>query len=588
MAYGPFRICRGVAEAAAFNCQGVLWQSSGGSFADPRRKSFQLDVASATVQASFDFSQPAKHEAMIRLLIISFTVLCMIGVALSLNQVIAGLVVSPLARLLPTVRQVMRQLREKFPTIEQEVLDSEGEEDDEVTAFEKLVGKITLIVAAANAHIMESEATVEGREWISGMARTPSENQRITSKASTFMGTIEWTIESELPNTPSADSPLGKAGDDDARHKLGMPFEQVDSWHFDVLSLEKAQLTSITGWLLLHAVDPELEVEPQVVAAFVEAMCQEYRDENPYHNWSHACDVHHVVFRECMLNKVQSFSSDVDIFALLVAAVAHDVGHPGVNNQFLVQTSHELALRYNDVSPLENMHCSTLFRVLSSKVDANIFRSLSHECFREARQVCVETILHTDNAKHFEMVKELQVFYHANSDAFDGQDVCFPSPAQVEIFQQASNHKLALMALLHGADISNACKPWEICQSWAECVLCEFFLQGDQEKELGIPIQMLNNRATVNKPSSQVAFIDIFVYPFNTAQVRIFPPLWEMSENLLHNLQLWQAMRTAEEQEMTGRKVQTICEELLSVVECARARPASRSPAANAGPPEQH
>lgn len=32
----------------------------------------------------------------------------------------------------------------------------------------------------------------------------------------------------------------------------------------------------------------------------------------------------------------------------------------GVNNQFLVETTHEVAVKYNDRSPLENMHCATL------------------------------------------------------------------------------------------------------------------------------------------------------------------------------------------------------------------------------------
>ena len=32
---------------------------------------------------------------------------------------------------------------------------------------------------------------------------------------------------------------------------------------------------------------------------------------------------------------------------------------PGVNNQFLVETTHEVAVKYNDRSPLENLHCAT-------------------------------------------------------------------------------------------------------------------------------------------------------------------------------------------------------------------------------------
>jgi hypothetical protein len=30
----------------------------------------------------------------------------------------------------------------------------------------------------------------------------------------------------------------------------------------------------------------------------------------------------------------------------------------GVNNQFLVETTHEVAVKYNDRSPLENLHCA--------------------------------------------------------------------------------------------------------------------------------------------------------------------------------------------------------------------------------------
>ena len=38
-----------------------------------------------------------------------------------------------------------------------------------------------------------------------------------------------------------------------------------------------------------------------------------------------------------------------------MAALGHDIGHPGVNNGFLSEVGHELAMQYNDRSPLENM-----------------------------------------------------------------------------------------------------------------------------------------------------------------------------------------------------------------------------------------
>jgi hypothetical protein len=41
---------------------------------------------------------------------------------------------------------------------------------------------------------------------------------------------------------------------------------------------------------------------------------------------------------------------DLDILAALIAAAAHDFGHPGVSNSFLVGTGHSLAMTYNDIS----------------------------------------------------------------------------------------------------------------------------------------------------------------------------------------------------------------------------------------------
>lgn len=39
---------------------------------------------------------------------------------------------------------------------------------------------------------------------------------------------------------------------------------------------------------------------------------------------------------------------DLDLCSLLIGGVIHDYDHPGLNNPFLKETIHPLALKYND------------------------------------------------------------------------------------------------------------------------------------------------------------------------------------------------------------------------------------------------
>lgn len=53
--------------------------------------------------------------------------------------------------------------------------------------------------------------------------------------------------------------------------------------------------------------------------------------------------------------------SHLEVFALALAALCHDVDHPGLTNAFLVATYDPLALRYNDRAVLESHHAATCF-----------------------------------------------------------------------------------------------------------------------------------------------------------------------------------------------------------------------------------
>lgn len=77
----------------------------------------------------------------------------------------------------------------------------------------------------------------------------------------------------------------------------------------------------------------------------------------PYHNNLHSADVAHST--SVLLDTLQIFSP-LEVFAAVVAAIVHDVDHPGRTNTFLVKRGAPLALLYNDRSVLENHHVSVV------------------------------------------------------------------------------------------------------------------------------------------------------------------------------------------------------------------------------------
>jgi len=150
---------------------------------------------------------------------------------------------------------------------------------------------------------------------------------------------------------------------------------------------------------------------------------------------------------------------------------------------------------------------------------------------------------------HQAMVKDLQMIYQVNAEVFanhtthgqlaDNADIM---AAENDVFNHADAKMTMMNTVLHSADVSNPCRTWDVTQAWAWAVLNEYFAQGDQEKALGIPVQFLNDREKLNKPNSQIGFIEFMIAPYFAAQIRIWPGLYEFGDNLISNMFCWQAM----------------------------------------------
>ena len=71
-----------------------------------------------------------------------------------------------------------------------------------------------------------------------------------------------------------------------------------------------------------------------------------YHWRNPYHNGVHAADVTQAM--HCFLQEQMILAklTPLEIFSAILAAVTHDLDHPGVNQPFLIATSNHLAALY--------------------------------------------------------------------------------------------------------------------------------------------------------------------------------------------------------------------------------------------------
>jgi cAMP-specific phosphodiesterase 4 len=230
----------------------------------------------------------------------------------------------------------------------------------------------------------------------------------------------------------------------------------------------------------------------------------------------------HFIF-ECNLGKLISYTLK---FAALLAAIVHDVGHPGVNNLFLIASKHKLALTYNDKSPLENMHANFAFEVML--VDkCNVLGNFPKDQVLGIRRAMIEMILATDNAKHAKYLDILNTRI-SKGDMFDEK-----SGVEDQI--------TLLRIALHAADVSNPAKRVDLYKKWTGFIVEEFYCQGDKERELDLPIGAINDRKNpIPEAKFQVGFISAIVLPLYNSFSRI--PGMNIShcvDMLNKNLQMW-------------------------------------------------
>jgi hypothetical protein len=288
----------------------------------------------------------------------------------------------------------------------------------------------------------------------------------------------------------------------DVRLRKSSPVSSLDNrhdWDCDLFNLaessERGPLYSLTNALINdNGLAEKLSIPTSALHNFLKGLEDGYEDV-PYHNSIHASDVLHALSFFLHNSDLSYHLTSVELFAAIIAAAAHDFRHPGVNNAFLINSGHEIAIRYNDKSVLENHHAAETFNLLM-KAHADILSGLSRQERFKFRRILIVMILGTDMAHHFSNVTEFKARMEAGLNLQEFED-------RLEF----------LKFMLKCADISNPAQEKSLAFAWAHRITREKLDQGKREVELGIEVNGVSDEESFSTARNQIDFIDFLVYP---------------------------------------------------------------------------
>uniref|UniRef100_A0AAY5EZN3 Si:dkey-219c10.4 n=1 Tax=Electrophorus electricus TaxID=8005 RepID=A0AAY5EZN3_ELEEL len=224
-------------------------------------------------------------------------------------------------------------------------------------------------------------------------------------------------------------------------------------------------------------------IELDVLQQFLYEVYKRYNNI-PFHNFKHCFCVTQMMYGLIWLTDLRSKTDDMDLLIMLTSAVCHDLDHRGYNSAYQINGRTELALRYNDISPLENHHCAVAFEILEKVAHSTNTTGQSFD------YVVLRCILATDMSRHTEILNKFKTIL----PMFDFSAKYHRDVVRADSFATTQKRET------------------------------ESGVTSDMEK-LGLPVTPFMDRHKVTKPSSQTAFICFVLFPRFIELTNLFPCL---------------------------------------------------------------
>ncbi|XP_022241096.1 high affinity cAMP-specific and IBMX-insensitive 3',5'-cyclic phosphodiesterase 8B-like isoform X2 [Limulus polyphemus] len=343
------------------------------------------------------------------------------------------------------------------------------------------------------------------------------------------------SIVSSLASIPSLDS---------APRPIVSALEKSMEWSFDIFELERISEKRALTWLGMTVFSSfnacsVLSCDEKTLKSWLTLIEANYYN-NPYHNSTHAADVMQATAFFLQKPRLKTIFDPLDEVISLIAAVVHDVNHPGKNSAFLCNTKDELAILYNDLSVLESYHAARAFKLTLSDKNVNILQNLDRDMYQVVRESIIDMVLATEMTKHFEHLSKFVNVLKTIVPNEEAEDDKLENCQEVLITMSSpENVKLVKRMLIKCADISNAARPTKLCVEWATRITEEYCRQTDEEKAKALPVVMPTfDRTTMSLPKAQLGFIDYFINDMFSSW-DAFGDFPELIDHIQSNYQYW-------------------------------------------------
>ncbi|RMZ80977.1 hypothetical protein DV738_g2380, partial [Chaetothyriales sp. CBS 135597] len=370
--------------------------------------------------------------------------------------------------------------------------------------------------------------------------------------------------------------------------------QAIGQWGFDGHQFNEDELVYAAVYILKHAVSipecaPWRQDEDELVR-FMQGCRVAYNSFVLYHNFRHAIDVLQSLFyflvqigtlppyppgsppppHSVEKSPIANLLTHFEGLTLLISAIGHDVGHPGVNNMFLVKLNAPLAQLYNDQSVLEAFHCAAYSQILRRHWPA-AFND------KAIRKLMISSILATDMGVHSDYMQQLG---NLQEKIHESKVTDSWAPKDIGAFKV-----LTCGLLIKCADISNVARPWDVAEKWTYLLQEEFAKQGEMEEAVGMETTLFGGPPELGNmlklANGQIGFMTIFAHPLFSNVADIIPAMGFAADEINKNKSVW-ANRAEMEKE---KQKQTVRPRSPSPLDPGTVSPGTRSLADGSGDP---